>query len=104
MHFNIEIREILSRVITVEADSLDDAIDIVNLQYKSSEIVLDWADFHNSVAISEFNPNIQNEKDELIQEIIAYLIGDEEKHFLESGKPNNHIYTKLIKLQKLDKM
>lgn len=38
------------------------------------------------------------------KEIIAYLIEDEEKHFLESGKPDNHIYTKLMKFQKLDKM
>lgn len=46
-----------------------------------------------------FDQNIQNEKDELVGEIIEYLIKDEERHFLESGKPDNHIYTKLIKLQ-----
>ncbi len=99
MQYNIEISERLSRVLHIDASSLEEAIEIVEQKYNSEEIVLDWTDFHDSVAIGEFDQNIQNEKDKLIQEIITYLIEDEERHFLESGKPDNHIYTKLIKLQ-----
>lgn len=99
MQHDIEISEKLSRVIHIDASSLEEAIEIVEQKYQSGEIVLDWADFHDSVVIRESNPHLGNEKDELTQEIISYLIEDEERHFLESGKPDNHIYTKLIKLQ-----
>jgi hypothetical protein len=99
MQYNIEISERLSRVVHIDASSLEEAIEIAEQKYKSEEIVLDWTDFHDGVSIGEFDPNIQNEKDELVGEIIEYLIKDEERHFLESGKPDNHVYTKLIKLQ-----
>lgn len=92
MQYNIEISERLSRVVDINASSLEEAIEIAEQKYKSEEIVLDWADFHDDVVIGEFNPNIQNEKDELIGEIIEYLIKDKERHFLESGKPDSHIY------------
>ena len=101
MQYDIEISEKLSRVLHIDASSWDEAIKIAEQKYHNEEIVLDWTDFHDNVVIREFDLNIQNEKDKLIQEIIAYLIEDEERHFLESEKPNNHIYTKLIKLQKL---
>ena len=38
--YNVEIKETLSRIIEVEATSEDDAIDIVESQYKNEEIVL----------------------------------------------------------------
>jgi hypothetical protein len=104
MQYNIEISERLARVLHIDASSLDEAIEIAEQKYHNEEIILDWMDFHDNVVIREFRENLDNEKDELISEIIEYLIKDEEKHFIESGKPNNHIYTKLIKLQKLDKM
>lgn len=77
MQYDIEISEKLSRVLHIDASSLEEAIEIAEQKYNSEEIVLDWVDFHDNVVIREFNPNIQNEKDELIQEIIAYLIEDE---------------------------
>lgn len=101
MQYNIEISERLSRVLNIDASSLGEAIEIAEQKYQDEEIVLDWTDFHDNVVIKEFRENLLNEKDELMNEIIAYLIEDEEKHFLESGKPDNHIYTKLVKLQKL---
>ncbi|MGW8170054.1 MAG: DpnD/PcfM family protein [Sulfurovaceae bacterium] len=101
MRYNIEISERLSRVLHIDASSLDEAIEITEQMYKTEEIVLDYTDFNGNVVIEEFRENIDNEKDKLIEEIIDYMIKDEKKHFLESGKPNNHIYTKLIKLQKL---
>ncbi|MDD5359107.1 MAG: DpnD/PcfM family protein [Sulfurovaceae bacterium] len=99
MQYDIEISEKLSRVLHIDASSLEEAIEIAEQNYNSEEIVLDWTDFHDNVVIREFDTNIQNEKDKLVGEIIEYLIKDEERHFLESGKPDNHIYTKLIKLQ-----
>ena len=43
--FDIEIREELSRTVTVEAETLGDAIDQVMGMYKHGEIVLDAEDF-----------------------------------------------------------
>jgi hypothetical protein len=43
--FKIEISETLSRVIEIEADTVDDAISIVNEKYKSEEIILDESDY-----------------------------------------------------------
>ncbi len=43
--FDIEIREELSRTVTVQAMNLADAIDQVVEQYKKGEIVLDAEDF-----------------------------------------------------------
>lgn len=43
--FDIEIREELSRTVTVKAETLGDAIDQVMDQYKRGEIVLDAEDF-----------------------------------------------------------
>lgn len=43
--FDIEIREELSRTVTVVAETLGDAIDQVMGMYKNGEIVLDAEDF-----------------------------------------------------------
>lgn len=43
--FKIEISETLSRVIEIEANSVDDAINIVVEKYKSEEIILDESDY-----------------------------------------------------------
>lgn len=43
--FEIEIEEILQRVVTEEAETLEDALDNVYDKYKSQEIVLDDSDF-----------------------------------------------------------
>ena len=43
--FDIEIREELSRTVTVKAETLGDAINQVMDQYKRGEIVLDAEDF-----------------------------------------------------------
>ena len=42
--FKFEIREILSRVVEVEADTVDDAYDVVKAMYKNEDIVLDAED------------------------------------------------------------
>jgi len=55
MEIDIEVTEILSRVVKVNADSVDDAIDIVRDMYKKEEIVLDYNDFNCNVIIEECN-------------------------------------------------
>ena len=46
--FDIEIREELSRTVTVKAETLGDAINQVMDQYKRGEIVLDAEDFEGN--------------------------------------------------------
>ena len=41
----------------------------------------------------------ENKKD--IETVIEYLIKDEYKHYLEEGKPQNHIYRTLTRLKEL---
>lgn len=43
--FKIEITEILQRIVEIEAESVDIAIETATQKYKSEEIVLDWNDF-----------------------------------------------------------
>lgn len=43
--YEVEVKEVLSRIETVNADSLEDAIDIVMDKYHAQEIVLDAEDF-----------------------------------------------------------
>lgn len=43
--YDIEIEEILRRVISQEADSIESALDIVEEKYDNEEIVLDSSDF-----------------------------------------------------------
>ncbi len=50
--FNIEIREVLSRVVKVEANSELAARDVVSDMYKKEKIVLDDSDFLESEIIS----------------------------------------------------
>ena len=43
--FTFEIRETLSRCVTVEADCFEDAFHDVRRQYKTGDIILDAGDF-----------------------------------------------------------
>lgn len=52
--FKIEVEEILQRVCEVEANSLEEAIQIVQKQYKDEEIVLDYNDLVET-NIKKFN-------------------------------------------------
>jgi hypothetical protein len=45
MTYYVEIREELVRIVTVEADSCENAVDQVTDRYKEQEIVLDSNDF-----------------------------------------------------------
>lgn len=43
--FKLEIQEVLSKVIEIEAETLSDAIDIAHDMYNAEEIILDASDF-----------------------------------------------------------
>lgn len=43
--YEIEVEEVLRRVVPVEANNIDEAIDKVEEQYKNEEIVLDSSDY-----------------------------------------------------------
>ena len=52
--YQIEITEILQRIVEIDANSLDDAIIEINKKYKNQEIILDSSDYIQT-NISEFN-------------------------------------------------
>lgn len=54
--YKVTITETLSRTIEVEAETSDDAIDMVEEGYRAQEHVLDWNDFVN-VEFKIENPN-----------------------------------------------
>lgn len=43
--FKVEIKEFLSRIVDIEANSIDEALDKVNQSYLNQEIILDYNDF-----------------------------------------------------------
>ena len=53
--FKLEIKEILSKVIEIEAKTLSDAIDIAHDMYNSEEIILNASDFVTNT-IEEYIP------------------------------------------------
>ena len=53
--FKLEIQEVLSKVIEIEAETLFDAIDIAHDMYNSEKIVLDASDFVTNT-IEEYIP------------------------------------------------
>lgn len=96
--FKINIQELLSRTIEVQAINKNEALAKVNQMYNSEEIVLDY----NDLSKREIIPiDLINEKDILIKEIIDYLYREEKKHFEESENPENHIFKKLERLKNL---
>jgi len=100
MQVDIKIAEILSKVITINSLSVEDAIITVEDMYKNEEIVLDYSNFNDDVLIEKKEENFISRKDLLINKVVQYLIEDEKKHYEESEKPNNHIYLTLLELQK----
>jgi hypothetical protein len=53
MQIDIRITEILSRIITVNVASLEDALMIVEDMYRKENIVLDYTDFSGNVIIEK---------------------------------------------------
>lgn len=59
--YKIEIQEVLSKVVKIKANSLDEAIDIAQERYKKEEYVLDYKDLV-SVDIGEYD-DLTKQKD-----------------------------------------
>lgn len=96
--FEIEIKEVLSRVININAENSMEAVSIVEELYNKEEIVLDYNDLKNKeIILYKYN----EDKDFLIKEVIDYLFEDEKKHFEEYEESENHIYLKLLKLKSI---
>lgn len=99
--FKIKIQELFTRIVEVQADNIQEAFSKANEQCKKSEILLDYNDFYE-VNFSDINS--QSKRDEIssiTKEVIDYLYIDEQKHFEESNKPENHIFEKLERLKSL---
>ena len=60
--YEIEIEEVLQKVVKVKANSLDEALDIVEEKYRNQEYVLDSEDF-KGVEFSEFKDGIIKNND-----------------------------------------
>lgn len=60
--YEIEIEEILQKVVKVKANSLDEALDIAEEKYRNQEYVLDSEDF-KGVEFSEYKDEIIKDKD-----------------------------------------
>ena len=99
MKININVIETLSRKVTIESDTIDNAISIVEEMYHKEEIVLDYSDFHGNLTIEKEEDAFENRKDFLINELIKYLIIDEKKHYEELEEPSEHIYLNLLELK-----
>jgi hypothetical protein len=58
MQIDIRVTEVLSRVINVDAVSVEEAIEIVRNKYHDEEIVLDYSDFDADVRIEHEKSNL----------------------------------------------
>ncbi len=99
MKTDIKITEVLSRVITIDSSSTEEAINIVEDMYRNEEIVLDYSDFNDDVIIERNEKIFNSKKDFLINKVNDYLIKDEKRHYEESEDSNEHIYLTLLELQ-----
>lgn len=92
--YNIEIQELLARVVSVKAENLQEAYLKVREEYKNAEIVLDSSDFID-VKFTDINsPNLQ-------EEIIEMLNTDKFNHFSGLNNPENPIFKKADRLRSL---
>jgi len=101
--FEIEVQELLCRVVEIEAESYNAALEVIQEKYKKCEIVLDYNDFA-FVSYQDINKqSAEDEKNELILDIINFIYNDEERHCLESDKTSskNHIFIKTERLKNL---
>ena len=69
--FDIEIEETLQKVVSVDANSVDEAIDIVHEMYRNEEIILDENDFKD-VEFREYKDEIFKFKNEEVRWVIMY--------------------------------
>lgn len=59
--YEIEIEEILQKVVKIDADSLEDAMDIAREKYSKEEYVLDYQDYKDT-EFREYKDEVLKEK------------------------------------------
>ena len=101
--FKVEIIELLSKVVEIEATDEEKAYLKAKEMYNREEIVLDSSDFQHVTFKTDSTHNNNEEKDKLLADIIDYLYEEEKKHHEEFGenKPTNHIFLKLRRAKEL---
>jgi hypothetical protein len=100
--FEIEIQETLTRVVKVNANELDEALQSVKERYNMADIVLDYNDFSQVQLIDINSESLDVERRRLTKELINYLMEPERNHFEElRNHPNSLIYKSLIRLMEL---
>ena len=59
--YDIEIEEISQKVVKIEANSLDEAIDIAQNRYSNQEYILDY-EYYKGVEFREYKDEVMKEK------------------------------------------
>lgn len=59
--YEIEVEELLQKVVKIEANSLEEALDIAKEMYSNEEIILDYNDIKDT-SFKEFNEENEQEK------------------------------------------
>ncbi len=94
--YEIEVIEILSRKVMIEADNVETAIQQVKEEYYNEEIILDYLDFQEVKFIDSKKKEYEHQ---LMIEIIDYLYQNEERHYKELNEPNEHVFLKIRTLK-----
>ncbi|OAM31202.1 MULTISPECIES: DpnD/PcfM family protein [Eikenella] len=106
--FEIEVREILSRNVIIEAETLTDALSVAKERYNGEEIVLDADDF----SFQDFFPAnsliskvvLPDEYMKHLKLVVDYLEADEQKDYESNGFPKNHIFHSVLVLKNIVEM
>ncbi|WP_416191913.1 DpnD/PcfM family protein [Neisseria sp. CCUG12390] len=103
--FEIEVREVFSRNVIIEAETVSDALDETKEKYECEEIVLDVDDlisqdfFPADSLISKVS--LPDEYIEHLKLVVAYLEADEQKHYESSNFPKKHIFHSVLALKNI---
>ncbi|MCG9911924.1 MAG: DpnD/PcfM family protein [Flavobacteriales bacterium] len=99
--FKIEVQELLTRVIEVQAENLQEAYSIVYDQYEKEVIVLDYNDFAELNFIDINSPSTKDEINVLTKDLIDYILSKKQNDTKESYNTENNILIKIEKLKSL---
>ena len=85
--YDIEIEEVLRRVVSVKADNIDDAIEIVRDKWNNEEIVLDYSNFLESSINNLYSKKINEKLDMRLQfdpsdEMLVITCGDNSERYV----------------------
>lgn len=86
--FQIEIEEVLQRVVEIKANSLDEAFDIAQDKYHKEEYVLDYEDF-KSVDFSEYKDEPETLESKVKQYYQDQKNLEQQWEEIKKLKPNN---------------